>query len=723
MAQVASRSGIRRFFAGRSAAVGDAVDAAAARADSGAAARASHRTGLRVPRPGVLCAIMAVAIVLRIAAARFVGVWFWALQHWDDTVLLRYSLPGYYSNPSDDGALMKVTGYSQLLRVVRILHLNYPTLLALLWVAAALVVFFLVRAVSRRPWLSVAAFLYTLFYPAAFEANIGTRMYRNSILIPCYVVVIGLVLLMTWRVLSRTARPWPLIGQSVLMTAALVYTYWVKEDGLWMVACMAAAAAVCIVAQVVICVRDRRREVGESVAEGNHDASAASSHASTPDAAASSAPAAPGAPTEPAAWRRIVAVIVAFAIPFAGLAASSVVYKSVNRKYFGAYVDNTRLGGETGRFVEYLYAIDAPGRSSYVWAPADAIRQAFDASPTLQSHPELYQAIVHTPWIVKPDHSNITDTIFETPIPGDSITWVLHSALVETGLWTSQEAVNDLFAQVNSEIQTAFDNGTLKKSHTIQPLASVGGYTKREIAGLVPYIAEGYAGVVFLAGYTPGAKHGDYLDNAATNGQTKQIGATAAEAFGLPYLADYTLRSTNRYALANTFVILLFWAYRILNTLLLIALAIVLIGGIVRLVRRRRVEPPVTARSVMTYLLLVAAVGVSVVYSTVIQWYNAFLYHNDGFSMTWSNYYDLGAVAMQILIFALAACILASWREGRAAASRSETARVAASSPAAFSSAAQASPAVAHDETAHDATADDAHHDAADDERGEVSQA
>lgn len=676
MAQVALRSGMRRFFARRSAAVEDAADAAAgdasktgaAYADSVPASRddaASRRTGLRAPRPGVLCAIMAVAIVLRIAAARFVGVWFWALQHWDDTVLLRYSLPGYYSNPSDDGALMKVTGYSQLLRVVRILHLNYPTVLALLWVAAALVVFFLVRAVSRRPWLSVAAFLYTLFYPAAFEANIGTRMYRNSILIPCYVFVIGLVLLMTFRVLSRTARPWTLVGQSVLMTVALVYTYWVKEDGLWMVACVAAAAVVCIVAQVVICVRDRRREAGESGGERNHDAPAASlqaspSDAASPDAAASSAP---------AAWRRIVAVVIAFAIPFAGLAASSVAYKSVNRKYFGAYVGNMRLGGETGRFVEYLYAIDAPGRSSYVWAPADAIRQAFDASPTLQSHPELYQAIVHTPWIVKPDHSNITDTIFETPIPGDSITWVLHSALVETGLWTSQEAVNDLFAQVNCEIQAAFDNGTLRKSRTIQPLASVGGYTRREVAGLVPYIAEGYAGVTFLAGYTPGAKYGDYLDNAATNGQTKQIGATAAEAFGLPYLADYTLRSPTRYALANTFAILLFWAYRILNTLLLIALAIVLIGGIVRLVRRRRAAPPVTARSVMTYLLLVAAVGVSLVYSTVIQWYNAFLYHNDGFSMTWSNYYDLGAVAMQILVFALAACILASWREGRAAAS------------------------------------------------------
>lgn len=107
---------------------------------------------------------------------------------------------------------------------------------------------------------------------------------------------------------------------------------------------------------------------------------------------------------------------------------------------------------------------------------------------------------------------------------------------------------------------------------------------------------------------------------------------------------------------------------------MLIALAIVLIGGIVRLVRRRRTAPPVTARSVMTYLLLVAAVGVSLVYSTVIQWYNAFLYHNDGFSMTWSNYYDLGAVAMQILVFALAACILASWCEGRAAASSSSAA-------------------------------------------------
>lgn len=660
MAQVASRSGIRRFFAGRSAAVEDAVDVAAgdaskagaaSRADSGAAStshkgvaasRASHRTGLRAPRPGVLCAIMAVAIVLRIAAARFVGVWFWALQHWDDTVLLRYSLPGYYSNPSDDGALMKVTGYSQLLRVVRILHLNYPTVLALFWVAAALVVFFLVRAVSRRLWLSVAAFLYALFYPAAFEANIGTRMYRNSILIPCYVVVIGLVLLMTWRVLSRTARPWPLIGQSVLMTAALVYTYWVKEDGLWMVACVAAAAAVCIVAQVVICVRDRRREAGE----GNHDASAA--------------------------WRRIVAVIVAFAIPFAGLAASSVVYKSVNKKYFGVYVDTMRVGGETGRFVDYLYSIDAPGRSVYVWAPSDAIAQAFQASPTLQSHPELYDALIHTPWIIKADHSNVTDTIYDTPLSGDIISWALHSALVDTGLWTSMEDVNNLFAQVNAEIQAAFDNGTLKKSHAIQPSPGVGGYTAREILRLVPYMLEGYVGVVFLAGYTPGAKQGDYLDNAATDGQTKEIGQTAAAAFGLPYLADYELRSPTRYALANTMAILLFWIYRVINMFLALGFAIVLIGGIVRCVRRAcsgSAPSPPRARFVVPYLLLVAAAGVSVVYAMMMQWFSVFLYKDTGFSMTWSNYYNLGTVAMQILIFALAACILASWREGRAAAS------------------------------------------------------
>lgn len=587
---------------------------------------------------------MTLAAVARIVFANYVGVWFWAYQHSDGALLFRYSLPGYYSHPTES-SLMKVTGYPWLLRFVRMTHTSYPTIVAIFWIAAALVVFRLVLLMSKKPWLGAAFYLYVLFFPTAFEANIGTQLYRNGILIPLYLFVLALALVMMYEVATRTFHSGVMIAESALLSVVFVYTYWVKEDGLWLLAVLCAVAGISVAIASVQRFRDRKSGMPQEKAAllVAADSAKQEAHVAVPSHAVMTT-------------RRLCAVILAAIIPLASVGVSSVVYKSINKRYFGVYLTNTRTSGELGKFVTYLYGMDAKGRSISCWAPADAIRQAFEASPTLAEHPDLYDAIIHTPWIPANHEAGDDDTVFNTNIGGDIIAWVVHTAIVSTGLFTSEKDVNDMFHQVNLELDNAFKSGKLRKSPLFRPTSSVGGYTWTEMKTLVPDTVRSYRGLILLHQYEPGCKEGDYVDGAPASYQRAELGSLAADALGLPYLADYSLRG-DRYDKANRIIRGIFAVYRVLNVLLLLATCVALIGGIVRLARRKKIAAPLTSQTVLQYLMLLGIWALSLVYTLLLAWYLAPLYIN-GFSYSWANYDNLGTAALLPLGYAVAMCLL-----------------------------------------------------------------
>ena len=134
-----------------------------------------------------------------------------------------------------------------------------------------------------------------------------------------------------------------------------------------------------------------------------------------------------------------------------------------------------------------------------VWAPKDAIEKAFEASPTLSSHPELKEEIYTSDWL-----NGDIDTM---PITGDFLTWIVKDAVFDCGLVNTVRDKEIFFKQVNSELDEAFRNGSLaKESKRVSILPSIGPKTGNEIAEAArkAFFLMGYH--IFLYEYEPGGR-------------------------------------------------------------------------------------------------------------------------------------------------------------------------------------------------------------------------
>ena len=134
--------------------------------------------------------------------------------------------------------------------------------------------------------------------------------------------------------------------------------------------------------------------------------------------------------------------------PFIIFSIFMIAYKGSNLYFGGVYETNTRTSGESGQFVEYIYKIGSNDRTNSVWAPYDAIEKAYQASETLQNHPELIETIYTSNWVGGDIKSN--------PIQGDFLGWVLKDEIYEIGTASNQAEKEAFFGNVNAELSEAF---------------------------------------------------------------------------------------------------------------------------------------------------------------------------------------------------------------------------------------------------------------------------
>lgn len=346
---------------------------------------------------------------------------------------------------------------------------------------------------------------------------------------------------------------------------------------------------------------------------------------------------------------RLVAALLAVCIPFATLTVATVAYKAVNNRYFGVAQINTRTGGETGGFINRLYRIDSPWRTNEIWAPNDAIHQAIAASPTLRSHTQLCDRLLHSPWEAASSEPDGTSA------RGDYNTWGLKWAMVDSGTWKSERQSEALFHKINSELDAAFANGTLKKTDRIMITASGGGFYFSDFdAYFLDLFRTAFLGNIQLREYTPGALPStvDHTDS----GQVKVANA-AAKLTRLPYVdgtKDSAAMAEHR-ARMNSVTKVVFAVYRVVNVMLIILIVAVTLAGfaamIVRCVKRRHIP----GIAVLAYVVMLGLIGISVVYSFSIAWFVQFVTHP--YIPTIVDYYSLGNVALFAMCAMLAMAV------------------------------------------------------------------
>lgn len=549
--------------------------------------------------------VVGLAVFGRIALASLLGLWYPLYELMDDRLMITYADLLLHVSSPDVNSLVKYMGYPVLLNLVHLTGMTYPLFVSILWILGAALFTRYLKELCGRRWFLVLSFLFLLYTPAAFDLWCGTRLYRNAVIAPLALITFSLALLL----LEGLRRPELFAFRKKLLLSiglglSLVVTYYQKEDGIWILACLLALAVWELVG-----------ELRRFFAAGREDGRT----------------------------RRFAVHVLLAVLPFVLFGGATLAYKAVNLRYFGVFETETRTGGEIGKFTSKLYAIESPNRTATLWVPFDVIEKAFAESGTLSAHPELLAGLTD------PEPEGSAENVSEAGISGDFITWRLRSELLNLKIWTNEEDMQQMFAKVNRELDEAFAAGRLRKDSRIRISGSGGGRTVGEIFGLAPEMLAAAGTIVNLDTYEPGGF--PYL--LETGDSSAEI-ATTLTGVNLVDRDGSTLNIREPIWM-NHIVELIFAVYPHANRLLLAAaLAGLLLAVILRFRTKKRPLPcwdrPINARFALVQLLLM---GFFAAYILAISWFCEFIWTANAYDNKFLKFYSVGGIplfAMAVLV-------------------------------------------------------------------------
>lgn len=542
--------------------------------------------------------VIIIATIFRFILAQLLGNWYPSDSMHDDQLLIQYAfLLDHFFEPTSF-TLVKNIAYPLFIDFVYLTGISYTHVLTIVWVIAAYFTLKMFSYLTKNKWFLVFSYIYVLFIPTAFEVWMGTRLYRNSIIAPFVLLTFALMLILLFRVVYDKGRKIGTFGYTFALGLVFSFTYFIKEDGFWLMPCL--LLTILVILTIII-----YRKVS----------------------------------TRTFRARETISTITLFLVPLLIFVGSSNIYKSVNHYFFGVYEINTRTEGELGEFVNNIYKIQSNNRTTYIWAPYDAIEKAFKASPTFQKHPELIEEIKTTPWS--------QGDILQNPIYGDFLTWVLRDALVASDLWESEVDVSNLFGQINHELDKAFKTGKLEKDTRIQITSSAGGKTISEIFNLKREVIQSYKGVICLDGYVPGGIHSSY-----ENLESCERASFLTNLYLMPSdQADLTNISTKKKDIGNTIVTSLFIVYSIINPVFFVVSILSMILSIIKVVVSLKIRKFKLANS-MSFLIMFVLLGISFVYALGIGWFAGYVWKEESINLLILNFQSIGMVPI-IYLFML----------------------------------------------------------------------
>ena len=527
--------------------------------------------------------------VLRLLLGRMIGCYILTTAYHDDMLMIKYSdLIGHFitHNLPPQDLLVKDMGFPLILRFIQFTGVPFTEMMSLLWFFAALSVVALLRVLTTEKNLlrDLAVFVFVLFAPMAFE-NPGTRIYWNAALMQMYFISLSLMtIFFVQHFIKQKFEPRQLLVFNVIFGLAFTLTYYIKEDGIWLLCCLAAVEVVCLVKIIFS---------GDQI------------------------------------FKRVALLLVPLII-FAG---STVAYKSVNKIFFDVYLINNRTEGELGDFLKLIYKIKSDERRANIWAPTDALAQAFNASETLRKNPALRAAVWHTDWF-KGD-------ITENPIQGDFLGWVMLRELYNSGVCHTLSEQEEFLGKVNNELRDAFDAGILQKDDRFQLLPSTGGMTREEIFSLANLMLLEYRAHVMLHFTNPGSELQSIEDKRGVKRASKVLNMNLADFSEPSFYTDAT----------KNFLKKIFDAYSVIQSALFVAALLGVIWGLSS-IRKKNF-------SVKEYLMLAIALGnflLSLVYAFAIAWFCEFLCAMGQWEML--LFYSVGLVPMLMTFEIFGTCLL-----------------------------------------------------------------
>lgn len=376
--------------------------------------------------------------LLRLYIGSNLQLWFVTTAQCDDLLMLDYSILTDHFTHWNYNSLVKDMSYSIFLAFVKFSTIPYSVWLSVLWIISALLVAYAIyKFLTKNKIAILLAFIFILFAPIGFDIATGLRIYRHAIMPPAILICLTSLFIFlnyTFKGFNRTTVIW-----GIFSGLAFSFNYYIKEDGVMFLPILI-ITVLCVL--IVNLYKSNKKTILDSV--------------------------------------KIIAICLLPLIIFAG---TTVAYEQVNNHYFGISKINTRTDGELGEFYHILLKIDDENKTSEILVPPSTIEKAFNASPTLKSHPELFNQWMKTPWA--------GGDLYTNNLAGDIIAWSLRISLSQAGLFNNEIEADNFFKQVNAELNQALDNGTLEKSDKIFITDSLNGKDINEIYSLKTAIING----------------------------------------------------------------------------------------------------------------------------------------------------------------------------------------------------------------------------------------
>ena len=385
--------------------------------------------------------------IFRVLAGLRIPYMILADQRYDDRMLFENAydlLSGVWLGSYDSYTLAKGIGYPLFLVLAKKLCLPYSVLLALLQAAGA---WLFVRAVSvrwRNPYGQALLYLLLLFSPISLTQLVTQRLYRMAI-------VPGMVLIVFSGMTGLTLRkeqplkkqlPWAL-----LTGLALAFFWQIREDSIWILP-FVAAMSVWNVGYVILVLHKKLNK------------------------------------------KALLAHCLTMLLPVLLLFGANMGISAVNRIHYGVFLTNDRTEGNFAELMSLLYHLDSNTENSTdIWISRDTIRQAEDASPTLQQIRPLLDSYVED-WATR-----------DGEIPGDHFSWVLRDAVQDSGIALDAVSAQTFYGNVLAELQAALAQGTLteKQNGALYFSSQSRGVLPEEIPGI---LADTLQNIWKIAGYT-----------------------------------------------------------------------------------------------------------------------------------------------------------------------------------------------------------------------------
>ena len=546
---------------------------------------------------------LAILAIVRVVLGVLIGIWYPAAQLWDDQLMVSYMAIGsHFKNPVYY-SLVKVMGWPVIVNLFSKTGLPYAASLSIMCVGAATAALFLLKRLFKgNKVIMVIGYIYVLFMPQAFDIWSGTRFYRTAMIAPFAFITFCF---MIQSVLSAREKGVFKILTAVFTGLFFSVTYFLKEDGKWILACLLAATVIGVGYSLY---GKKLKDTGATVCKN----------------------------------------ILVLLIPLIIFTATDLSYRAVNYKYFGVFDVNTRLESEFGSFCAKVYSVESPNRNLHVWAPYDAIEKVFAASPTLSQHENLLNAILTTSWC--------DNDIKANPIPGDLFAWILRNCLKAEGMYTSEADVKAFFKQVNGELEDAFKDGTLKKQKgALQLFKATGAFTSDEIKEILHVTGESFNGAITLKGYNAGI--GEVPEEEILDNWSSVDGAIYYS--NTPYLEDYSKQKV----LSDKFIPVInviFFIYKYINIAICLLSCGIILFEVVKFIVGLKSARVYFEKNYKIFFLAVTALmflGVGLCYAFSISWFSTFVF-SESVNMTILNFYNIALPGLLFFAYTFAICSL-----------------------------------------------------------------